>query len=70
MPQNDYIDLHIKRHGRRLDYEERKRKKEARKPRELAKKAKTLRKIKAKLYNKERFREKEQIKFMQLCIYT
>ncbi|XP_074593958.1 NSA2 ribosome biogenesis factor-like IP259 [Brevipalpus obovatus] len=62
MPQNDYIDLHIKRHGRRLDYEERKRKKESRKPRELAKKAKTLRKIKAKIFNKERFKEKVQMK--------
>ena len=29
-PQGDYIDLHIKRHGRRHDHFERKRKKEAR----------------------------------------
>ncbi|KAF3538947.1 hypothetical protein F2Q69_00018472, partial [Brassica cretica] len=29
-PQGDYIELHRKKHGRRLDYEERKRKKEAR----------------------------------------
>ena len=30
MPQNEYIEETIKRHGRRLDYEERKRKREAR----------------------------------------
>jgi ribosome biogenesis protein NSA2 len=29
-PQGDYIELHQKRHGRRLDYAERKRKREAR----------------------------------------
>jgi hypothetical protein len=29
-PQGDYIELHQKRHGRRLDYDERKRKREAR----------------------------------------
>lgn len=30
MPQNEHIELHRKRFGRRLDHEERKRKKEAR----------------------------------------
>ena len=30
MPQNEHIELHRKRHGYRLDYHERKRKKEAR----------------------------------------
>lgn len=62
MPQNEHIELHIKRHGRRLDYEERKRKREARKVRENAKKAKTLRGIRAKLFNKQRFNEKVQMK--------
>ena len=33
MPQNEHIELHRKRHGRRLDHEERARKKEAREPR-------------------------------------
>ena len=33
MPQNEHIELHRKRHGRRLDHEERVRKKEAREPR-------------------------------------
>jgi ribosome biogenesis protein NSA2 len=62
MPQNEYIDLHTKRHGRRLDYEERKRKKEGRKPHEMAEKAKKLRGIRAKLYNKKRHSEKIQMK--------
>uniref|UniRef100_A0A0B6YW50 Ribosome biogenesis protein NSA2 homolog n=1 Tax=Arion vulgaris TaxID=1028688 RepID=A0A0B6YW50_9EUPU len=62
MPQNEYIELHTKRHGRRLDYEERKRKKEGRKPHEMAEKAKKLRGIRAKLYNKKRHSEKIQMK--------
>lgn len=62
MPQNEHIEQHRKRHGYRLDYHERKRKKEGRLPHELAKKAKTLRGIKAKIYNKKRFNEKIQMK--------
>ena len=62
MPQNEHIERDIKRHGRRLDYEERKRKKEARAPKLLAKKAQKLRGLKAKLHNKKRFSEKVQIK--------
>merc|ERR1712121_3060 len=62
MPQNEYIELHTKRHGRRLDYEEKKRKKEARMPHEMAEKAKKLRGIRAKLYNKKRHAEKIQMK--------
>ncbi|XP_046377981.1 ribosome biogenesis protein NSA2 homolog [Haliotis cracherodii] len=62
MPQNEHIELHQKRHGRRLNYEERKRKKEGRLPHELAEKAKKLRGIKAKLYNKKRHSEKIQMK--------
>lgn len=62
MPQNEHIELHIKRHGRRMDYEERKRKREARQVKKDSKKAKTLRGIKAKLYNKQRFTEKVQMK--------
>ena len=58
MPQNEHIELHRKRHGRRLDYEERKRKKEAREPRVRAQTAKKLRGLKAKIYNKQRFSEK------------
>jgi len=62
MPQNEHIQQHVKRHGRRLDYEERKRKKESRKAHEMSHKAKKLRGIKAKLYNKKRHAEKVQMK--------
>lgn len=55
------MDLFKKRFGERLDADERRRKKEARKPHEIAKKAQTLRGLKAKLYNKERFKEKIQM---------
>jgi len=62
MPQNNYIELHRKRHGRRLDHEERARKKEARTARVRAQKAKKLRGLKAKLFNKQRFNEKVQMR--------
>lgn len=62
MPQNDYVDLHRKRHGRRLDHEERMRKKEARVVHERAAKAKKLRGLKAKLFNKKRYTEKVQMR--------
>lgn len=62
MPQNEYIERHRKLHGRRLDYEERKRKREAREPHKRAEKARTLRGLKAKIYNKERRNEKIQMK--------
>jgi ribosome biogenesis protein NSA2 len=47
------MDLHRKRHGRRMDYEEKHRKKEARRPKEEAQKAKSLRGIKAKIHAKQ-----------------
>jgi ribosome biogenesis protein NSA2 len=56
------MELHKKRYGERLDAEERRRKKEAREPHEMAKKAKSLKGIKAKLYNKERYKEKVRMK--------
>jgi len=62
MPQNEYIELHRKRYGRRLDYHERKRKKEARAGHENAKKARKLHGLKAKIYNKQRHNEKIQMK--------
>lgn len=62
MPQNEYMERHRKLYGRRLDYEERKRKREARLPKERARKAQKLRGIKAKLFNKERRNEKIQMK--------
>ncbi|KAI1286305.1 Ribosome biogenesis protein NSA2 -like protein [Halotydeus destructor] len=62
MPQNEHIELHQKRYGFRLDYHERKRKKEARQPRVVAERAQKLRGLKAKIYNRERFLEKVQMK--------
>jgi len=62
MPQNEYIERHRKLYGRRLDYEERKRKREAREPKKLAAKARELRGIKAKLFQKQRRNEKIQMK--------
>ena len=62
MPQNEHIELHQKRYGHRLDYFERKRKKEARQVRKISTKAQKLRGLKAKMYNKERFKEKIQMK--------
>lgn len=62
MPQNEYIERHRKLYGYRLDYHERKRKKEAREPHERSKKAQKLTKLKAKLYNKQRRNEKIQMK--------
>ncbi|KAH0945188.1 hypothetical protein HN011_005091 [Eciton burchellii] len=62
MPQNEYIERHRKLYGRRLDYEERKRKREARAPHKRAEQARTLRGIKAKILNKQRRNEKIQMK--------
>ncbi|CAL8094077.1 unnamed protein product [Calicophoron daubneyi] len=62
MPQNEHIELHRKRHGYRFDYFERRRKKEAREPHERSAKARKLKGLKAKIANKERFKEKVQMK--------
>ena len=56
------IELHRKRNGRKFDHEEKARKKEARKGHLIAKKAKTVRGIKAKLHNKKRYAEKAEMK--------
>ncbi|KAL2779577.1 ribosome biogenesis protein NSA2-like protein isoform 1 [Daubentonia madagascariensis] len=62
MPQNEYIELHRKRYGYRLDYHEKKRKKESREAHERSKKAKKMIGLKAKLYHKQRHAEKIQMK--------
>nr|XP_021495246.1 ribosome biogenesis protein NSA2 homolog [Meriones unguiculatus] len=62
MPQNEYIELHRKRYGHRLDYHEKKRKKEGREAHERSKKAKKMIGLKAKLYHKQRHAEKIQMK--------
>jgi len=62
MPQNEYIELHRKRHGYRLDHHERLRKREARSAHKNSDKAKKLRGLKAKMFNKKRHNEKVQMK--------
>ena len=52
MPQNEHIELAQKRFGRRLDHDERKRKKEARSVKKIAKTARSVREtINATAYN-------------------
>ena len=62
MPQNEYIQESIKKHGRQLNYFERKRKKEARAVHESSAKAQKLHGLKAKLYNKARHVQKIEMK--------
>ncbi|CAG8509865.1 11919_t:CDS:2, partial [Acaulospora morrowiae] len=63
-PQNEYIEESIKRHGRRLDYEERKRKRLARKVHDSSAFARKVHGLRAKLYNRKRHAEKIQMKKM------
>jgi len=62
MPQNEYIELFQKRQGKRFDYDERKRKREAREPHELSAKAQSLTGMKAKLFNQKRYTEKANMR--------
>mmetsp|Transcript_1044 Transcript_1044/g.1628 ORF Transcript_1044/g.1628 Transcript_1044/m.1628 type:complete len:269 (-) Transcript_1044:47-853(-) len=65
MPQNNYIEEYQKEHGKGqgvLQMWEKKRKREARISKHQSKMARKLTGIKAKLHNKERFREKVQMK--------
>ncbi|KAF8200761.1 ribosomal protein S8e-domain-containing protein [Pholiota molesta] len=59
---NEYIEEHIKRHGRRLDYFERKRKREAREVHKSSAVAQKAFGIKAKLLHAKRHAEKIQMK--------
>ena len=52
----------MKKFGRRLDHEQRMRKKAARANREISKKARNLQGIKAKLFHKQRYTEKATMK--------
>jgi len=62
MAQGDYIELHQKRYGKKLDHEERERKKEARKGHKRAEYAAKVRGLRAKMYNKKRYSEKAEMK--------
>lgn len=62
MPQHEHMDQHKKRHGERLDAPEKRRKKEARSVHEKAKFARKIHGIRAKLYNKQRFKEKATLR--------
>ncbi|GMM36850.1 rRNA-processing protein [Saccharomycopsis crataegensis] len=62
MPQNEYIEQHIKQHGRRLDHEEKKRKKEAREGHRIAKDAQRLTGWRGKQFAAKRRIEKIEMK--------
>ncbi|AFM99343.1 putative 40S ribosomal protein S8 [Encephalitozoon hellem ATCC 50504] len=62
MPQNDFVERHIKKYGRRLDYEIKKYKKERREEKLVSKKASKLFGIKAKLFAKKQRAAKIQLK--------
>ncbi|GJJ13370.1 Ribosome bioproteinsis protein [Clathrus columnatus] len=62
MPQNEYIEEHIKRHGRRLDYFERRRKRIAREAHKNSAIAQKTFGLKAKLLHKKRHAQKVQLK--------
>jgi ribosome biogenesis protein NSA2 len=68
MPQNEHIELHTKRHGRRLDAAERERKRDARMVHRRSEIAQKSHGLKAKLLNKKRFKEKaENMRVMNKC---
>jgi len=62
MPQNEHMELHKKRYGRRFDAEERTRKREAREVHKRSKIAQKSHGLKAKLYNQKRFKEKAEMR--------
>ena len=62
MPQNEHIELHQKRYGRRLDHEERTRKKAAREVHKRAAFAKKAIGLKGKMFAKKRHAEKALMK--------
>ena len=62
MPQNEYIERWQKQHGKRLDHDERARKREAREGHSQSYDAQNLRGLRAKLYQKKRHAEKIQMR--------
>ncbi|KAJ1988852.1 Ribosome biogenesis protein [Dimargaris cristalligena] len=61
MPQNEYIEEAIKKHGRRFDHAERTRKREARQVHKISAYAQKVHGLKAKMFNKKRRNEKIQM---------
>mmetsp|Transcript_11758 Transcript_11758/g.29922 ORF Transcript_11758/g.29922 Transcript_11758/m.29922 type:complete len:261 (+) Transcript_11758:108-890(+) len=62
MPQNEHMELHRKRYGRRFDAEERERKRNAREVHRRSQYAQSVHGLKAKLYNQKRFKEKAEMR--------
>ncbi|KAF2869250.1 ribosome biogenesis protein NSA2 [Massariosphaeria phaeospora] len=62
MPQGEYIERWQKLHGKRFDYDERKRKREAREGHNASQRAQNFRGLRAKLYAEKRRKEKIQMK--------
>ncbi|KAH8820094.1 TGF beta-inducible nuclear protein-like protein 1 [Xylogone sp. PMI_703] len=62
MPQNEYIERWQKLHGKRLDHDERQRKRLARESHKTAEQAQKLTGLRAKLYQQKRRKEKIQMK--------
>jgi ribosome biogenesis protein NSA2 len=62
MPQNEHIERHQKRFGRRLDTDEKLKKQSARAPKRRAQLAKELKGLRGKQYAKRRHAEKAQLK--------
>ena len=59
MPQHEHIELYRKRHGERMDMQERKRKREAREVHERSRKTQRVyHGLRAKLHNQRRYKEK------------
>jgi len=62
MPQNEYIERFRKQQGRRLDHDERVRKRAARETHAASSKAQNFRGLRAKLHQQKRHKEKIQMK--------
>lgn len=62
MPQNEYIEQHVKRYGRRLDAAERDRKRKARAVHTRSAALKKVKGLKGKLASKERYQEKAEMR--------
>lgn len=62
MPQNEHMELFQKRYGKRLDHDERKRKREAREVHRRSQFAQKVHGLRAKMFNKNRYAEKAAMK--------